>query len=124
MSDRLSHLVQTIVWSTPVEDPHAKQQQQGRIVNLPPVDHMKPFGPVDHMGPQPIIKEKVWEDIIPPSMVCSHLILPLLADPMEGILGNLENPPQCFFNQKQRGELPRVSSGNVPTQTTEYEPSC
>ena len=57
--DRLSHLVQTIIWSTPVEDPHAKQRQQGRIVNLPPVDHTKPFSPVDHMGPQPIIKEKV-----------------------------------------------------------------
>ena len=42
------------------------------------------------MGPQPIIEEEVWEDIIPPPMVCSHLVLPLLADPMEGILGNLE----------------------------------
>ena len=42
------------------------------------------------MGPQPIIEEEVWEDVIPPPMVCSRLVLPLLADPMEGILGNLE----------------------------------
>ena len=73
------------------------------------------------MGPQPVIKEEVWEDIIPPMMVCSHLILPLLANPMEGILGDLENSPQCFFKQKQRGELPHVSLGNVPTQMPGYE---
>ena len=105
MSDCLSHLVQTIVWSTPVEDPHAKQQQQGRIVNLPPVNHTKPFGPVDHMGPQPIIKEKVWEDIIPPLMVCSHLILPLLADPMEGILGDLPTSLQHFYQEETKREI-------------------
>ena len=54
---------------------------------------MKPFGPMDHMGPQLIIKEEVQEDVIPPPMVCSRLIFPLLADPMEGILGNLSNTP-------------------------------
>ena len=79
---------------------------------------------MDHMGPQSIIEKEVWEDVIPPSMVCSRLILPLLADPMEGVLGNLENSPQCFFKQKQRGELPHVSLGNVPTRTMGYEPFC
>ena len=83
---------------------------------------MKPFGPTDHMGPQLIVEEEVWENIIPPLMVCSHLILSLLANSMEGILGNLENSPQCFFKQKRRGELPHVSSGDVPTQTPGYEP--
>ena len=53
------------------------------------VDHTKPFSPTDHMGPQPIIEEKVWEDVIPPAMVCSCRILPLFDDPMEGILGDL-----------------------------------
>ena len=90
MPDCLSCLVETIVWSLPVKDPHAKQRQQGWIVDFPPIDHMKPFGPVDHMSPQPIVKEEIWEDIIPPAMVCSHLVLPLFVDPMEGILGNLE----------------------------------
>ena len=52
------------------------------------------------MGPQPIIEEEVWEDIIPPLMVCSHLILPILADPVEGVSGNLENSPQHFSKQK------------------------
>ena len=42
------------------------------------------------MGPQLIVKEEVREDIIPPLMVCSHLVLPFLTDPMEGILGDLE----------------------------------
>ena len=85
---------------------------------------MKSFNSTDHVGPQPVVKGKVWEDIIPPTMVCSCFVLPLLTNPMEGILGNLENSPQCFFKQKQRGELPRASSGNVPTQMPGYEPYC
>ena len=80
--------------------PHPEQGQQGRIVNLPPVDHMEPFSPMDHMGPKAIIEEEIWEDVIPPAMVCGHLVFSLLADPMEGVLGDLENSPQCFFNQK------------------------
>ena len=50
---------------------------------------MEPFSPVDHVGPQPIIKEQVQEDVIPPVMVGGHLVLPLLADSMKGILGDL-----------------------------------
>ena len=50
---------------------------------------MEPFSPTDHMGPQPIVKEQVQKDIIPPAMVGSRLILPLLADPMKGSLGDL-----------------------------------
>ena len=50
---------------------------------------MEPLRPLDHMGPQPIVKVQVWEDVIPPAMVCSCLILPVLTDPVEGILGNL-----------------------------------
>ena len=41
------------------------------------------------MGPKSIIEEQVQEDIVPPLMVCSHLVLPLLVDPVEGILGDL-----------------------------------
>ena len=77
---------------------------------------------MDHMGPEPIIEEQVREDIVPPPMVCSCLVLPLLADAVEGILGDLYNSPQRFSKQKQRGELPRASLGNVPTQMMGYEP--
>ena len=76
------------------------------------------------MGPQPIIKEQVQKDIVPPAMVSGRLILPLLADPMKGVLGNLQNSPQCFFKQKRRGELPHASMGNVPTQMPGYAPHC
>ena len=41
------------------------------------------------MGPQPAVKVQVREDIIPPAMMGSRLILPVLVDPVEGILGNL-----------------------------------
>ena len=121
MPDHLRGLVEMIVGSLPVKDPHAQQRQQRQIVNLRLIDHTEPLSPMDHVGPQPIIKEQVRKDIVPPVMVCSHLVLPLLADPMKGILGDLQNS-QCFSKQKRRGELPRVSLGNVPTQTTGYEP--
>ena len=85
---------------------------------------MEPLSPVDHMGPQPIIEEQVRKDVVPPAMVGGHLILSLLADPMEGILGDLSNSPQRFSKQKQRGELPHMSLGNVPTQTTWYTLHC
>ena len=35
------------------------------------VNYTKPFSPVDHVGPQPVIKEQVQKDVIPPAMVCS-----------------------------------------------------
>ena len=89
MPDRLGGLVKMIVRSFPIEDPHTQQQQQRRINNLRPIDHTEPFSPTDHVGPQPIIKEQVQEDVIPPTMVCSRLILPLLVDPMKGVLGDL-----------------------------------
>ena len=66
---------------------------------------MKPFSPADHVGPQPIIKEQVRKDIIPPAMVSSRLVLPLLVDPMKGILGNLQNSPQRFSNTGGKGSI-------------------
>ena len=90
MPDRLGCLVKTVVGSFPIEDPHAQQRQQRSIVDLRPVDHTEPFSPPDHMGPQPIVKEQVREDVIPPAMVCSRLVLPVLADPR--VLGFLPLP--------------------------------
>ena len=113
-----------IVGSLPIEDPHAQQQQQQHIIDLRPIDHMEPFSPSDHMGPQPIIKVKVWEDVIPPAMVCSHLILPLLADPMEGVLGNLQLLFSVSIKKKRRERLPRALWDNVPTPTTGYTLCC
>ena len=88
MPDCLCGLVKMIVGSLPIEDPNTQQRQQG-VVNLCPIDHMEPFSPLDHMGPQPIIEVQVQEDVIPPAMMGSCLILPVLANSMEGILGNL-----------------------------------
>ena len=63
MPDHLHSLVKMIIWSLPVEDPHAQQQQQQQIIDLGLIDNLKPFGPVDHMGPQPIIKEQVQKTL-------------------------------------------------------------
>ena len=124
MPDCLSCLVKMVVGSFPIEDPHAQQRQQRSIVDFHPVDHTKPFSPLDHMSPQPIIKEQVREDVIPPVMVCSRLILPVLADPVEGGLGNLQISLQHFYKQKRRGKLPQASLDNVPIQTTGYTLRC
>ena len=75
------------------------------------------------MGPESVIKEQVREDVVPPLMMGSRLILPLLVDAMKGILGDLSNSPQRFSKQKRRGELPHASLGNVPTQMMGYEPN-
>ena len=58
------------------------------------------------MGPQPIIKVQVREDVIPPTMVCSRLVLPRLANPVEGILGDLQTSLQHFYQEEtKRGYL-------------------
>ena len=113
-----------IVGSFPIQNPHLEQRQKGWIIDLGPIHHLKPLSFSDHVDPKLIIEEEVQVYVIPPLMVGSLCILPLLDDPMEGVLGNLENPPQCFFKQKQRGRLPHESMGNVPNLTMEYAPFC
>ena len=105
MPDRLSCLVKTIVGSFPIEDPHAQQLQQQSIVDLCLINHLEPFSPSDHMGPQPIIKVQIWEDIVPPVMVCGCLVLPLLADTMESILGDLGISLQCFYQEETKRKI-------------------
>ena len=60
------------------------------MVDLCPIDNKEPFSPSDHVGPQPIVKVQVQEDVVPPAMMGRRLILPILANPMEGVLGNLQ----------------------------------
>ena len=124
MLNRLSRLAEMIVGSFPIKDPHLEQRQERQIVDPRLVHNSEPFSPSDHMSPQPIIKEEIWEDVIPPSMVCSLRILPVFDNPVEGVLGNLENPPQCFIKQKRRGRLSCRWKGNVPNLTTECAPFC
>ena len=66
---------------------------------------MEPFSPPDHMGPQLIIKIQVREDVVPPPMVCSRLILPLFADPMESVLGDLQTSLQHFYQEETKREV-------------------
>ena len=106
MPDCLRCLVKTIVGSLPIENPHTQQRQQQSIIDLRPINYLEPFSPSDHMGPQPIIKEQVQKNVIPPMMVCSRLILPLLADPVEGGLGNLQLLFSISIKKKQREKLP------------------
>ena len=113
MQNCLSHLVKTIIGSLPIYNPHLEQRREGQIIDLCLIHYLEPFSPSDHVRPKSIIKEEVRENIIPPPMVGSLHILPLLDNPMEGVPGNLENPPQCSFKQKQRGRLPHKSLGVI-----------
>ena len=89
MPDHLSGLVQTIIWSLPIEDPHTQQRQQRGVIDLRPINHTEPFSPSNHVRPQLVIKVQVREDVAPPAMVSSRLILSLLTNSMEGVLGDL-----------------------------------
>ena len=101
-----------------------QQQQQRSVVYLRPINLTEPFSPSDHVGPQPIIKVQVWEDVIPPTMVCSHLVFPCLENSVEGILGNLQPLFSVSIKKKQRERLPQESLDNVPIQTTGYTLHC
>ena len=57
------------------------------------------------MGPQPIVKVQVREDVIPPTMVCSRLIFPLFVNPVEGSLGDLETSLQRFYQEETKREI-------------------
>ena len=87
------------------------------------------------MGPQLIIEEEVWEDVIPPPMVCSRLILPLLVNPMEGILGDLEILLSVSSSRNEEGNYlvrcwvmspPGRWGMNPPVETLNLpkEPTC
>ena len=54
------------------------------------------------MGPQSIVEVQVWKDVVPPSMVSGRLVLPLLANPMEGILGDLQNFSSVFLSRRNK----------------------
>ena len=55
--------MKTIVGTHPVKDPHMEEVDQNRIVDLRPVYLSKPLCSSDHVGPESIIKEEVWERI-------------------------------------------------------------
>ena len=113
-----------IVGSLPIEDPHAQQRQQRSVVNLCLIDNSEPFSPLDHVGPQPIIEVQVRKDVVPPAMVGSRLILPRLANPVEGVLGDLQLLFSVSIKKKQREKLPQVSWDDVPILTTGYTLHC
>ena len=105
MPDSLGCLMKTIVRSLPIENPHTQQQQQRSVVYLRPINLLEPFSPSDHMGPQPIIKVQVQEDIIPSTMVCSRCVLPCLENSVEGVLGDLQTSRQRFYQKEMKREV-------------------
>ena len=105
MPDHLCCLVKMIVGSLPIEDPHMQQRQQRSVVYFCMIDDSEPFSPSDHMGPQTIIKVQVREDVVPPTMVCGRLVLPRLANPVEGILGDLSTSLQHFYQEETKREV-------------------
>ena len=111
MPDRLDCLVKTVIGSFPIKDPHAQQRQQRSVLDLRPVDHTEPFSPSDHVGPQLIVKVEVREDVIPPAMVRRCHIFPLLADSMEGVLGDLSKFSSAFLQAEMKRGITSVVVG-------------
>ena len=94
MLNRLGRLVETIIGTGPVQDPHPEQAKENWIIDVSPIHLLKPFHPSDHIGPEPIVKEEVWVHVPPPTVVDDHLIfqLPWFPNAMEGVLGDLQFP--------------------------------
>ena len=76
------------------------------------------------MGPEIIVEEEVQVHIMPPPIVGGLNVLSCFLDPVEGILGDLDNPSQHFYKQKQREKLPQMLKGSVHNLTTRYVLYC
>ena len=59
-------------------------------MNSSPIHLTKPFRSPDHIGPELIIEEEIWVDILPPPIMGSLNILPGFLDPVISVLGNLQ----------------------------------
>ena len=134
VSNHLGCLVETIVWTSPIQDSHPEQAQENRIIDSSPVHLSKPFSSPDHVGPKLIIKEEVRVDIPPPSVVGGRFILPGFLDAMEHILGDLQfsvsistsrNKEGNYLKRwrvvtvtRQQGMFPIVPLTDVPQEQT------
>ena len=69
-----------------------EQAEEDQVVYMSPIYLLKPFCPLDHVGPELIVKEEVQVYVPPPMVVdnCLVIQLPWLPNPMEGVLGNLQ----------------------------------
>ena len=65
----------------------------------------EPLSTLDHMSPQLIIKVEVQIYVVPPPLVSGLHILSLLQDPMEGVLGDLKEPPSVFLQAETKREI-------------------
>ena len=73
MSNSLCHLVKMIIWTCPVKNSHTEEVDQDQIINPRLVHPPKPLHS-DHISPKMIIKEKVWEHVLLPSILIDHCI--------------------------------------------------
>ena len=124
VSNCLGCLVHPIVRTSSVQDPYPEQAKKNRIIDMSPIHSLKPFHLEDHVGPKVIIKEQVWEDVPPPSVVNNSFIIQfiLLHNSMESVLGNLSFP-SALHQAERGGKLPHKSTGNVQNLMMGYAPS-
>ena len=69
--NHLGHLVKTIIGASPIQDPHLEQVKKDWIIDVSLIHPSKPFHPLDHIGPEPIVEEEIWVHI-PPSSIMDH----------------------------------------------------
>ena len=101
----LCSLVQPVIRTSPVEDPHPEQVEKDRIVDTSLIHLLEPFCPSDHVGPKMIIKVEVWVYVPPPLIVNNSLVvrLPHLPNAMECILGDLQFSISISFIGNKEG---------------------
>ena len=92
-----------IIWTCLVEDSHPEQIQEDWIIDTSSIHLLKPFRSSDHVGPEPIVEEEIWKDILPPLIVGSLSIFSSFQNPMEGSLGNLQFSVSVSTSRNEEG---------------------
>ena len=96
---------------------------QDQIINQGLICPSKPFCPLDHVGPETIIKEEVQEHI-PLPLILVDWSISGVDHTKEAILGYLPLLSVIFTKQDMTGNKPHKWTGNDQTQTLGYALYC
>jgi len=78
VAHRRGSLVETIIWSLPVEDAHLQQVVQDIIGHLLPIHHQEISLCPDHVCPEDVVVVKVEEAVLLPPFLNNKRVLSIL----------------------------------------------
>jgi len=109
MTHRRCRLVESIVGSLPIEDPHLHQVEQHIVGHHLPIQGQEILMGADHVGPKEIIVMKIQEAIAPPPLLDHELVVSFLsrkASPVGASVKDLEGNQSLVSNDRTSMTLP------------------